>query len=377
MSHTTRRDFIKFAAAAGLAAQAGPFTGKALAAAAAPGYTPGRGTKALVVIYLRGGADPLNMCIPYGDKNYRLSRPTLRFGEEEGLIPLDDMFGLHPAMTPLHRAWNDGALAPIICTGSPHPTRSHFDAQDWMEFAAPGDRTCRQGWLNRYLTTTHTEDASGFRALGMQELLPRSLRGIYPVLAVPRSMNSRKSDKTLDAFEKFYGDGSGVMEGGSEMMGQREDDSAGVVESGRVTIETLRRFKEIIGKQKRREEGETVSGSVYPEGRFGSRLKQIGMVIKAQEGLEIAGIDYGGWDDHANEGGVEGRMADRMRDVATGLGAFYQDLGPRMADTTVLVMPVNTDFRDVFHSVLSNSLNFEPGKEFFPGYSTKGLKDLF
>lgn len=423
---TTRRDFLKYGAAAGLALQAGPLARHAFAA---PGYAT-RGNKALVVIYLRGGADPLNMLIPYGDEAYRGIRPTVRVAEDEGMVKLDDMFALHPALTPLERAWNEKALAPIVCAGSPHPTRSHFDAQDWMEFAAPGDRTCREGWLNRYLVATHRDGASEFRALGMQELLPRSLRGQYPVLAVPRSTESKRTDKTLDDFEKFYGDGMDVMEGGDDMMGRREEDAAGVVESGRVTIETLRRFKEIVAKQQKRQDGDTVSGSAYPDGRFGSRLQQIALVIKADEGLEVAGIDYGGWDDHANMGGAEGRMADRMRDVASGLAAFYQDLGPRMADTTVLVMtefgrtcrengnrgtdhghggamwvlgggvkggqvhgtwngldrsamyqgrdlPVNTDFREVYASVLEHGLGFEPGKEFFPDFKTKGLKGLY
>jgi len=427
MKPSTRRDFLKFSAAAGLAAQAGPLAGNLFAAPAA--YSR-RGGKTMVVIYLRGGADPLHMLVPYGDEHYRRHRPTLRMSLEDGLIQLDDMFGLHPAMGGLQRAWNDGALAPIACAGSVHPTRSHFDAQDWMEFAAPGNRTVRDGWLNRYLASTHTEDASEFRALGMQELLPRSLRGLYPVLAVPRSMNSEKGDRTLDTFEKFYGDGSDIMEGGSEMMGRREEDAAGVVESGRITIETLRRFREIVSGQKKRQAGDTVSGSVYPEGGFGSALEQIALVIKADAGLEVAGLDYGGWDDHTNQGDTEGRMADRMRSVFNGLGAFYQDLGPRMKDTTVLVMtefgrtvkengnggtdhghggsmwvlgggvkggkvhgtwdglersalyqgrdlPTNTDFRDVFATVMANGLEFEPGADFFPDHKPRLLKDLY
>ena len=106
---------------------------------------------------------------------------------DDSLVKLDKTFGLHPAMASLQPLWGAGKLAPIVCAGSVHRTRSHFDAQDWMEFAAPGDRTMRQGWLNRYLTITEKKDseASEFRALGMQELLPRSLRGNYPVLAVP------------------------------------------------------------------------------------------------------------------------------------------------------------------------------------------------
>ncbi|MDP7061453.1 MAG: DUF1501 domain-containing protein, partial [Planctomycetota bacterium] len=344
MSHnneTSRRDFLKLAAASGLALQSGAFANRLLATdAIAPGYVPQNGSnKALVVIFLRGGADPMNMLIPYGDPNYAAHRPTLAMDLDSGLIKLDKTFGLHPAMTSLQSLWAAGKLAPIVCAGSPHTTRSHFDAQDWMEFAAPGNRGVRDGWLNRYLAATQKkgDNVSEFRALGMQELLPRSLRGGYPVLAVPSSLTKKKSSRNLDAFERFYGEG-GMLEGGEMMSGEREDDAAGVVKSGRITIETLRRLQAIVAAAEKKNKGTTVSGSSYPDSRFGQRLKQIALVLKANEGLEVAGIDYNGWDDHAQEGGAEGRMADRLRDFSTGISAFCQDLGPSLDNTTIVVM---------------------------------------
>lgn len=431
-TRTTRRDFLKLTAAGGIALHGMGAPALWARGLGLRGADPEGGNKSIVCIFLRGGADPLNMVVPYGDPDFARHRPTLSMELADGLTKLDKTFALHPAMAPLFPFWESGQLAPIVCSGSDHQTRSHFDAQDWMEFAAPGDRSVREGWLNRYLEITAPKDslASEFRALGMQELLPRSLRGNYPVLAVPRNITRRKSSKTLDAFERFYGDGGTGIEGGEDMMGPREEDSAGVVESGRITIETLRRLQEILGRSGGRSSGQTVSGSAYPESRFAESLQRIATVLKADEGLEVAGLDYNGWDDHANQGGLEGRMATRMRDFSTSLHAFCRDLGPLLDRTTILVMTefgrtvrengnngtdhghggtmlvlgggvkggrihgdwrglkedalyqgrdlvVSTDFRDVYRMVLEQALDFEPPKGFFPGYKPKKVKGLY
>jgi len=437
-SDLTRRRFLQFTAAAAGATQFGALGSRIWAqpaTALAPFAARGEG-RSLVVLFLRGAADVLNMVIPYGDPNYEAKRPTLASSLADGLIKLDDTFALHPAMAPLEREWAAKMFAPIVCTGSPHTTRSHFDAQDWMEFAAPGNRSMRQGWVNRYLAATETKGASEFRALGLQQLLPRSFRGMYPVLAVPANAGRRRSGKTLDRFEDFYGDGSDMMEGGDSMKGNREDDAAGVVSSGRVTIETLRRFQQIVAEGERearlRQKGgtETVSGTSYPDSRFGKALRTLSVVLKADAGVEASGLDFGGWDDHAQEGSIEGRMADRMSDLARGLSAFAGDLGPQMARTTVVVMSefgrtvrengnngtdhghgstmlvlgggvkggqvhgdwrgladdalyqgrdlaVTTDFRDVLYNILGNGLGFEAPKGFFPDYSPSVIKGLY
>jgi len=430
--NTTRRDFLRLAATAGVLSQVDPFTSRLLAAS-----PPAPIDSALVVIFLRGAADAMNMIVPFGDPGYEALRPTIAGTIADGVVPLDKTFGLHPAMRALKPIYDAGQFAPIVCAGSPHSTRSHFDAQDWMEFAAPGDRSMRDGWVNRYLefTKPKKDNVSDFRALGMQELLPRSLRGSYPVLAVPTSLGRRKTGKTLDRFERFYGDSGGMLEGGSSMDGRREEDPAGVVASGRITIETLRRFGEIIAvaekkKKKAMRNNQTVSGSSYPTSKFANRLKQIALVLRANEGLEVAGIDYGGWDDHTQEGGVEGRMADRMTDFSKSLAAFCRDLGPQLETTTILVMSefgrtvrengnsgtdhghgsnmlilgggvkggkvhgdwrglaegslyqardlaVTTDFRDVMHDVMGNALGFDPPKGFFPGYTASKVRGLY
>ncbi|MFK5955144.1 MAG: DUF1501 domain-containing protein [Planctomycetota bacterium] len=430
--NTTRRDFLRLAATAGVLSQVDPFTSRLLAVS-----PPAPTDSALVVIFLRGAADAMNMIVPFGDPGYAALRPTIAGTIADGVVPLDKTFGLHPAMRSLKPIYDAGQFAPIVCAGSPHSTRSHFDAQDWMEFAAPGDRSMRDGWVNRYLefTKPKKDNVSDFRALGMQELLPRSLRGSYPVLAVPTSLGRRKTGKTLDRFERFYGDSGGMLEGGSSMDGRREEDPAGVVASGRITIETLRRFGEIIAvaekkKKKAMRNNQTVSGSSYPTSKFANRLKQIALVLRANEGLEVAGIDYGGWDDHTQEGGIEGRMADRMTDFSKSLAAFCRDLGPQLETTTILVMSefgrtvrengnsgtdhghgsnmlilgggvkggkvhgdwrglaegslyqgrdlaVTTDFRDVMHDVMGNALGFDPPKGFFPGYTASKVRGLY
>lgn len=443
-----RRLFLKWGAAAAAAGLALPRP--RLFGAQEPAAAAGAGS-ALVVVFLRGGTDALHMLFPWKDADFVAGRPTLHLTEADGVLPLDGTFALHPAMSALKPAWDAKMLAPIVCAGSPHPTRSHFDAQDWMEYAAPGDRTVRDGWINRFLAATApaASSASEFRALGMQDLLPRSLRGQYKVLAVPSNLDRKRGGQTLDRFEDFYGDGSDIMEGGADMQGRRDDDETGVVESGRMTIETLRRFSAIVGsaaggpgageeggarpdprdRRRARDERDTAAESpnAYPDSQFARRLAILSKVVRAGAGLEVAGLDYGGWDDHTNAGGTDGKLAARMRDLSRSLAAFMAELGERMATTTILLvsefgrnvhengnngtdhghggvmwvmgggvkggqihgtwegteakalyqgrdLPVSTDFRDVYASVLANSFGFEPGKEFFPGHKPARLK---
>ncbi|MDP6954705.1 MAG: DUF1501 domain-containing protein, partial [Planctomycetota bacterium] len=392
------------------------------------------GPPALVVVYLRGGADMLNMLIPRREATYALARPGIGIGEEQGRIALDDDWALHPALAPLAPLYKEGLLAPIVNVGSPHTTRSHFDAQDFMEFAAPGNRSVRSGWLNRYLELTSRERAkrrrkgpaeTEFRALGMQGLLPRSLRGDYPVLAVPGDAGSKESNAALNRFEKFYGAGGQAAGQETGMDGRSEEGDEGgsaVVKSGKVTIETLRRLQEILGA------GEQVDYG-FPSSGFGRGLARIGQVLASGEGLEVAGIDIGGWDHHANQGGTDGRHAQMLGDLAQSMAAFALQQSGRLDRTALLVMsefgrtvnengsdgtdhghgggmlllgggvrgghvlgewrglrsdqlyqgrdlPVTTDFRDVFAEVLRSLFDFKTPKDFFPDYRP-GRLDLF
>ncbi|MBT5119759.1 MAG: DUF1501 domain-containing protein, partial [Planctomycetes bacterium] len=324
-NNISRRKFLLQAGALGLAASsrawAGPFS---ILPSARKRHT-------LVAIYLRGGCDPLNQIVPFKDKTYYKVRPTIALAESDGIIPVTSKWALAPSMAALEPAFREKDFAVIMNAGSPHRTRSHFDAQDFMEFGAPGDRTVRDGWLNRYLRLTQTKESDTLRAFSMQELLPRSLRGEYPVLAVPTSMEKKKGTSTLDKFDSLFGEGA-VSEGGGGLMGLRQDDGTGVVLSGQVTIETLRRFQEILSKTKPNQ------AAGYAQSTFGNRLQAIAQVVRSGAPVEVVGLDYNGWDDHNAMGGVEGRHHVRTQDLATSLAAFRNDLGEQMNEVTVVVM---------------------------------------
>ena len=418
----TRRSILRGATTLGLAAPA--------AALGWPLFQDDRAKlpRSLVVIYLRGGADFLNMVVPRQERVYELTRPGIAITEEQA-VPLDSHWALHPALAPLKPLFEEEVFVPVVCTGSPHATRSHFDAQDFMNYAAPGDRTVHDGWVNRFLTATAGEGDQEFRAVGMQGLLPTALRGEFPVLAVPDNFESRRSDRVLDHFEKFYGadgkrrrdeeeDGESGEMGGS--MDREPEEGIDVVQSGKVTIETLRRFKEIVTRA-----GDDDHG--YPNTRLGKGLRRIAQVLLSGEGLEVAGIDGGGWDHHANQGGVQGAHAILLRNVATSLAAFRKHMGAAFSSTQVMVMtefgrtvlengsggtdhghgsgmfllggglkggevhgdwtglrtdrlyqgrdlPVHWDFRDVFYTVLREHLDFKAPKGFFPDHRPKRLK---
>ena len=423
----SRRQLLAGAASLGLAAQ-GRALGLGLRSLE---DTPQLG-RSVVVIFLRGGADFLNMIVPRGDQSYELSRPSIGIAEDE-VVPLDRDWGLHPSLAPLKALYDEELFVPFVGVGSPHPTRSHFDAQDFMSYGAPGDRTVHSGWLNRYLTATQPEEGerNEFRGIGMQQLLPTSLRGEFPILAVPDDFQSPRTGGILDYFEKFYGadgkKGAGDDEEGEVpmddesggRMGEERPQGSDVVESGKVTIETLRRFKEIVGRSVETDHG-------YPDSKFGAGMQRIAQVLKSGEELEVAGIDIGAWDHHANQGGAQGAQARKLADLARGLVAFRKHMGASFQNTVVLVMtefgrtvrengsqgtdhghgsgmfvlggglrdgvhgdwrglsakslyegrdvPVTTDFRDVFSAVLKEHLDFKPPKGFFPGYKPKSLK---
>lgn len=423
-----RRDFLK-TTGAGLAALSFPVPLGTL------GTTQRRqsgDTPVLVCLYLRGGMDALNCIVPYKDKRYYEFRPTIALApkktqDEEGVIPLDKTFAMHPAMQPLEELYKSGDFAPIVCCGSPHPTRSHFDAQDFMEYAAPGIRTITNGWLNRYLQQSqdrHGKDGE-LRALALQGLLPRSLRGDYPVLAVPgERRRSTDTGQLLDLFDELYKDAkkTGMKadpdKSGKHKMGRRkrpEDREDAVIHSGEVTIRALRRYKEIQARAGK-------SRAQYPKNGFGPKLEGIARVIKSGEPMEVAAADWNGWDHHINEGNEDGRIAQMLGSLSQSLLAFMKDIGEHRKRTVVLVMTefgrtcrengnrgtdhghgglmlslggpiqggkvygrwpgledknlnqnrdlaVTTDFRDVFNEVLKKHMEVKRlSKDFFPNY---------
>ncbi len=353
-THPTRRQFIQ-RYGAGLVGMAGlgAIDVRRLSAAAVPTpYEP----PTLVVLYLRGGADPINSVIPYGDPLYTEVRPTMAIpgpGQHadptQCAIKINDYFGFHPAMKPLADLWDAGMMVPILSCGSTHPTRSHFDAQDFMERAAPGIKSVTEGWLNRYLEATRTGEERDLRAVSLQPTLPRSLRGQYPVLAVP----DYGADEAMAAFERLYACESNAeakqMNGHAPPAGDADKAPAEgealptteqlarqrILEAGSDGIAKLRHLNGILRKQPAGDQGRPN----YPNGHLARQFADLAKVIKAGEGLEVAAIDYNGWDHHAFQGGVDGTHADMLGHVSQTIKAFTDDLGPvRMQKTLILCM---------------------------------------
>ena len=244
---STRRDFLAGTAAgalgaAGLSLVGGPLTKQAFGA---PDNTIAV-KPVTILVFLRGGQDSLNVLVPYGEGRYYDMRPAIAIptpDQANGCLKLDEMFGLHPAMKGFKKLWDDKMLAPVVNVGSPSPSRSHFDCQDFIDYGTAGDKTVHDGWLNRYLLATTSGGSEGeFRALAMQGRLPRSLRGKYPVLAVPDRMTFRgdNGEDVLSLFDDLYKAPPSMS--GPREMGTRPDEDE-LTQNGRTTIDTLRKLE--------------------------------------------------------------------------------------------------------------------------------------
>ncbi|MBK9173461.1 MAG: DUF1501 domain-containing protein [Chloracidobacterium sp.] len=322
-----RRYFIKTSgvglASFGLMAAAPEFLHQ-FAAAQSASQSYGR-KKVLVTIFQRGAVDGLNMIVPFGDDNYYSLRRTIAVpapGKADGAIDLDGHFGLHPAMSSLQNLWRSGQLAVINSTGSPDNTRSHFDAQDYMESGTPGYKGTRDGWLNRALQTTAGKADSPFRAVSMTQQLPRSLYGKSPSIAM-----TNLSDFTIKA-----GSYTADLKSGFEGVYQ-QNLKDGLGETGKETFEAVNYLKRVDPAKFKPE-----NGAVYPQTPLGRSLMQIAQLIKAGVGLEVAFAEAGGWDTHVNQGGARGQLANLLRDFANSISAFATDLGKRMDDVVLLTM---------------------------------------
>ena len=308
----TRRVFLKGSALAMAGVGSAPVW---LARAAVNGTAKRR--KVLVVIFQRGAVDGLNVLIPHGDAHYYALRPGIGIPREK-VLDLDGMFGLHPSLSTLKSVYDAGHLAVIDAAGSPDPTRSHFDAQDYMESGTPGVKSTAEGWLNRALPR-ETEPAA-VRAVAMGANLPRSLRGRNDAIAIGNLSEFQLRDPKMGAtFESLYASADPALASAS-----------------RETFEAMRILQSL------QKQPYVPTGSVpYPAGRFGQSLRQIAQMIKANIGLEVAFADIGGWDTHVNEVGASaetGQLANLLNEFGSALGAFYSDLGDRMADTVVVTM---------------------------------------
>jgi uncharacterized protein (DUF1501 family) len=316
----SRRVFIKDGGLALVSLGFAPeFLARTVAAAA-----PKR--KVLITIFQRGAVDGLNMIVPYGERDYYASRPSIAIARPgtspDAALDLDGFFGMHPRMAPLKALYDARQLAVVHACGSPDGTRSHFDAQDYMETATPGVKSTPDGWLNRYLHAREHEKATPFRAVAMAPQLPRALQGLAPSLAIGQIAQfgiraGQSTDSVQASFEAEYAAAaSGVLN-----------------RTGRDAFNAVRMLKDADPGRYAPEHG-----AVYPRSPYGDALKQIAQLIKADVGLEVAFAETGAWDHHAQEGAATGILANRLTDFAGGIGALVRDLGDRMDDVMILTM---------------------------------------
>ncbi|HCU12698.1 MAG TPA: hypothetical protein DGB72_11300 [Gemmatimonadetes bacterium] len=285
--------------------------------------------KVLICLFQRGAADALNIVVPHGERAYYAMRPSINIPQPSrsspgGAIDLDGFFGLHPALAPLKPLYDRKMLAPIHAVGSPSTTRSHFDAQDYMETGTPDNKGTADGWLNRYLAVKGTCDECNlaktpFRAVSLTPQTPRILEGPSATVAMNSldEFSVRATGSSAERLEALYRTGSAdlVHGTGAEMF-----DAVKMLRSA--------------NPQKYLPQ----NNAEYPRSQFGQRLLQIAQLIKANVGLEIAFADVGGWDTHVNQGGATGQLAQRLDDFSRSIAALVTDLGDRMDDVVILTM---------------------------------------
>jgi uncharacterized protein (DUF1501 family) len=311
----SRRVFLKSGSVAMLTLGFAP----SFLARAAEGATARK--RLLIAIFQRGAVDGLNMVVPYGEAEYYRLRPSIaipRPGAAEGGVDLDGFFALHPRMSALQPLWDNRSLAVVHACGSPDQTRSHFDAQDYMETATPGVKSTRDGWLNRYLQATGAE-ASPLRGVAVARQMPRSLQGRAPALAVG----------SVDAF---------AVRGGMSAERDLESAFAGSSDSllsgnAKSAFEAMRTLRAASGGPY-----QPAAGVEYPRSPFGQALQEIARIAKSDVGLEIAFAEATNWDHHVAEGSTQGLIAQRLDDFSRGLAALAADLGDRLAETVILTM---------------------------------------
>ena len=378
--------------------------------------------KLLITIFQRGAADGLNIVVPFGERDYYAARPTIAIaqpggGRDGAALDLDGFFGLHPRLAPLLPLWQQRSLAIVHACGSHDPTRSHFDAQDYMESGTPGVKSTTDGWLNRVLKADRRPDASPaspsapaspFRAVALGPQLPRTLQGTAAALAMTdvNRFGVRGGAGTQASFEAEYA-------AAADRVLQR---------TGQDAFDAMRQLDAAAPGRY-----EPANGAVYPRSAYGQALRQIAQLAKADVGLEVAFAESTQWDHHANEGAANGQLANRLDDFAKGIAALATDLGSRMQDVVILTMSefgravaengnrgtdhghanamfvvggevkggkvygrwpglapaqrhegrdlaVTTDFRDVFSEVAIRHLGVKDVRAVFPGYAVSAAR---
>src|SRR5258707_359339 len=281
--------------------------------------------KILITIFQRGAVDGLNMIVPFGERDYYAARPSIAVPKpnvKDGAVDLDGFFGLHPRLAPLKPLWNWRQLAIVNATGSRDGTRSHFDAQDYMETATPGVKSTQDGWLNRYLHAREHAEATPFRAVALAPQMPRSLQGLEPALAIGQ----------IGQFGIRAGQATDMVQASFESEYAAAADKV-LNKTGGQAFDAMRMLKSADPSKYQPQ-----NGAEYPRSGYGDALRQIAQLIKAEVGLEVAFAEAGGWGTHVNQGSSAGQLAGRLDDFARGLAALAPGLRDRMSDIRILTM---------------------------------------
>ncbi len=407
-----RRAFLKAGGLALFTAGTGPtFLEQAARAATGPGSFKRR--KVLVTIFQRGAMDALMAVPPLGDSRLQRLRPRLfmsaaRNAGDGALHDLGVDFGLHPAFGDLLPMWRDNNLAVVHAVGSPDATRSHFDAQDYMETGTPGRKGTPDGWLNRVVGELG-HDATPFRAVSMTAALPRSLYGEHAALAVTDLRNFKVDLPGARAASQAAGKGFEAL---------YEQTSQDLLrDTAAETFEAVDMLDKLDVSRYR-----PMAGVRYPRSTLATSLQQIAFLIKSDVGLEVAFAESGGWDTHVQQGTRNGPFARRAQDLSKSIAAFWRDLGTFRDDVVLMTMtefgrtvaengsggtdhghgsclfvlgndvdggkvhgnlpplvpenlyegrdlPVTTDFRSVFSEVASKHLSLPSSTNLFPNWS--------
>ncbi|MCK6576936.1 MAG: DUF1501 domain-containing protein [Anaerolineae bacterium] len=326
----TRRDFLRGAGALGAVGVSKRFFPAWMPRLAFRQASQASRGDVLVAIFLRGGIDGLSVVVPYGDgAHYYDARPTQAVAEpgsgSSAALDLDGYFGFHPAFAPLIDIYQGGALSVVHATGSIDPSRSHFDAMQFMEYGTPGSKTTGTGWIGRHLQTASWQNDSPFRAVGMGAMSPASLRGATPLsLRSIADFHLRGREGELRRAQQSLMHLYSVSAPQDALQSQ-----AGLVFE---TIDLLQALNAVTYQP--------ANGAVYPEDEegFGMGLRQIAQLIKANVGLEVACLDLGGWDTHENQGTHDGYFQSQLAVLAQGLSAFYADMQDLMPGVTVVTM---------------------------------------
>jgi len=279
--------------------------------------------KKLVVIFQRGACDGLNVVVPFKESNYYSMRPSIAVKQNE-VLDLDGFFGLHPQMAAFKPLFESKQLAIVHAAGSPDPSRSHFDAQDYMESGTPGVKSTQDGWLNRALQSEKlTGKPSAFRAVALGTQVPRTLQGDIPAIAVANLADFSVAGKgpqtspISNAFQAMYDQSTDAVLHGT----------------GQETFEAVKMLKSADPAHY-----QPAAGVTYPNSPFGNSMKQIAQLLKANLGVEAAFSDIGGWDTHQNQGGANGQLANRLKEFSDTIAAFWKDMGDDTENITLVTM---------------------------------------